>query len=339
MAFSGRSPFTFLLVFLYLALGNPIFAAQQGWSIIGTVETFRGELPDRRIQITLQFRGNAIATTFSDSEGKFSFSDLLANAYHVLIDDDQFRPVDQIVEINPMLTAPTMVRVNLVPKDVPKAHQASSGGNPNLVSPAELGQFPKSALKEFEKGRKAEKAAKPDEAIEHYLKAIELAPHLYSARNNLGSLYLAKLEFGPAQQQFEAVIKENQSDAAAYLNLGNAFLMQSKYPEAVHWVGEGLTREPNSALGHFLMGSTFAGAGKTDLAEKELHSAIQLDPTMARAYLALVNLYLQFKRHDEAVSELRAFLTAFPNDPFAPKARQVLKRLEGNSASSDPLAR
>ena len=314
-------------------------AAQQGWSIVGTVQTFRGELPDRPIQIVLQFRGNTIATTFCDSEGKFSFSELLANAYHVLINDEKYNPVDQLVEINPMLTAPTMVRINLIPKDNNKVSEPSSGSNPNMVSSVELKQFPKAALKEFDKGRKSEKEGKIDEAIEHYKRAIEVAPSLYSARNNLGSAYLAKSQFGPAQEQFEAVIKANQSDAAAYLNLGNTFLVQNKYSDAVHWLGEGLTREPNNALGHFLMGSTFAGLGRAVLAEKELRIAIQLDAAMSRAHLALVNLYVQLKRNDDAVSELRTFLKAFPNDSFAPQAKQVLKRLETNSAAADQLVR
>jgi hypothetical protein len=88
--------------------------------VLNRSRPFVGELLDRPIQVTLQFRGNTIATTFSDSEGKFSFSELLANSYHVLVDDEKFRSVDQIVEINPMLTSPAMVRINLVPKDAPR---------------------------------------------------------------------------------------------------------------------------------------------------------------------------------------------------------------------------
>jgi hypothetical protein len=33
---------------------------------------------------------------------------------------------------------------------------------------------------------------------------------------------------------------------------------------------------------------------------------------------------------------LRAFLKAFPEDPFAPKARQVLQKLEGSDSELKP---
>jgi len=39
-------------------------------------------------------------------------------------------------------------------------------------------------------------------------------------------------------------------------------------------------------------------------------------------------LYLQENRKPEAISELQAFLRAFPDGPFTPKAKQVLKKLE-----------
>jgi len=319
-------------VFAGLVILSPLsLSAQQGWAIIGTVETFRGELPDRPIQIALQFRGNTIATTFSDSEGKFSFSELLANAYHILVDDEKYRPVDQIVEINPMLTAPTIVRLNLIPKDATKVSSWAEGSNPNMVSSVELKRFPRAAVKEFDKGRKAEKENKLDEAIGHYRSAVGLAPDLYAARNNLGSAYLLKSHFTSAQEQFEAVIKGNQADAAAYLNMGNLFLVQKQYSDAVHWLGEGLTREPNSALGHFLVGSAFAKLGRSELAERELHTAIQINPKMSRAHLGLVNLYLQEHRKTDAATELRSFLQAFPNDPFASQAKEMLRNIEALS--------
>jgi tetratricopeptide (TPR) repeat protein len=242
--------------------------SQQGWSIVGKIETFRGELPDRRILITLQFRGNTIATTYCDSEGKFFFPDLLANAYHILVDDEMYRAVDQIVDINPMVTAPTMVRLSLVPKEATNAQVPVSGSNPNMVNSIELKQFPKAALKEFDKGTKSDRDGKLDDAIEHYRKAIAVAPGLYLARNNLGSAYLKKQQFANAREQFEEVIKLNQTDAAGYFNLGNLFFLQNQYLEAVHWIGEGLTKEPNSSFGHFLMGSSFVRLGRVDLSEK-----------------------------------------------------------------------
>jgi Tfp pilus assembly protein PilF len=128
------------------------------------------------------------------------------------------------------------------------------------------------------------------------------------------------------------VIKINPSDAAAYFNLGNLYFLTQKYRDAARWLDEGLAKEPNNPLGHFLRGSVCSRTGKPELAEKELRNALQLDPKMTKAHLALVNLYLKQQRSANAVSELKEFLKAAPNDAFAPKAREVLKKLESQSA-------
>jgi len=54
---------------------------------------------------------------------------------------------------------------------------------------------------------------------------------------------------------------------------------------------------------------------------------------MSEVYLQLVNLYLQQKRTSDAIIELEAYLKAFPNTPFSSKARELLKRLQGQVTS------
>jgi Flp pilus assembly protein TadD len=323
-----------LLFALLLALQAPrCLLAQQGWSISGSVMTYHGETPDRPILVTLQFRGSAIATTFSDSEGKFSFSELSPNVYHLLVDDDKYRPVDQMVEVNPMVTSPTIARLSLVPKESARPENPPLGSNPHMVGSLELKQFPRPALKEFDKGIKAEKDGRIEDAISHYQKAIKVAPDLYPARNNLGSAYLGKSQFAAAREQFESVVKVNPSDATAYFNMGNLLLLTQKYPEATRWLGEGLSKEPNSSFGHFLLGSVCTRLGKNDQAEKELRTSLQLDSKMSKAHLALVNLFLQQQRLADAADELRRFLKDVPEDPLAPKVREVLKKLEARLAA------
>jgi len=69
-------------------------------------------------------------------------------------------------------------------------------------------------------------------------------------------------------------------------------------------------------------------------AESALKRSLELDPQMAQTYLALVNLFIQEKRSADAIAELKTFLKEFPDHQFAPKARDVLKRLESSSAAN-----
>jgi Flp pilus assembly protein TadD len=89
-----------------------------------------------------------------------------------------------------------------------------------------------------------------------------------------------------------------------------------------------LRRSPQSPFGYFLLGSIYKQSGKLPEAERALRQALTLDPAMARVRLELVNIYLSQGKKDDASHELRAFLEQSPQDPLAPKARDLLKKLE-----------
>jgi Tfp pilus assembly protein PilF len=326
----GRRKLVFCWFIFFLV---PVLRAQQGGigNLVGEIHLGRGDFPGK-ILVELQLRGATLASAYCDDEGKFGFGGLSSNPYHIVIQDEHFYPIDQLAILDTSISTLLIVQVSLNPRvatknDSPPDHDHSS--NPYLVDTSEYRRrFPKKAVKEFDEGVKAEKNRKHDDAVLHYQNSIVLAPDFYLAHNNLGLVYLTESLFSEAQSQFEQVIKISPNDAMGYLNLGNAMLLRQQYVTAVHWVGEGLTRQPNSSFGHFLMGTLFSRLGKLEVSEKELKRSLELDPLMANAHLALVNLYIQQKRTRDAATELRTFLATFPDDSMAPKARQVLIKLE-----------
>jgi tetratricopeptide (TPR) repeat protein len=257
---------------------------------------------------------------------------LESNLYHLVIRDPRFYPLDERAILDLGITATLMVQLHLTYKEETKKESLPNrgrGSNPNMVDPEEYRRHvPRSALKEFDKGVKQDREGKADEAIRHYEKALSIAPDFYPAHNNLGSAYLRKSDFAGAQKHFEEAIRLNQSDAQARLNLANVFLQTKRYDEALLNVEEGLRREPNSPLGLFLRGSIYENMGRFQEAERNMRQALEADPSMSRVHLELVNLYLAQRKTPEATAELRTFLKDFPNDPMAPRAKEVLKKLE-----------
>lgn len=334
-----------LLLFLLLSISltsSRKADAQAAGSITGQVRVYPGNIVSARVLVTIQGPGAIVSTTYTDDEGRFGVNGLPPGQYHILIKDDAYQPVDEAVRIDSVTSATmALVNINLRPRSSSQSEAGQvNGGNDRLINSAEyLRKIPKSARKEFERAKASEGKGDTDEAIQHYEKAIAIAPDFYAARNNLGTDLMNRSQFGEAKEQFEKVIVLNSTDGAGYFNLANLYILTKHADQAQIWLERGLARQPDSSLGQFLQGSLYQRTGRFKEAETSLRRSIELDPLMAKAHLALVNLYLQTKREQQAVSELRAFLTAFPNDPFAPKARQVLKRLEGSSASSDPLAR
>jgi len=315
---------------LVLLTGGLLYGQQFG-SIVGEVHVSEGELSGR-ILVELQLHGSPINSEYTDEQGKFGFGPVANNVYHVVINDEHFYPVDKSVMVDLSVTAVTMVQITLMPRQEVSKQSLSGpvgGSNPYLIDLSEYKRhFPKKAVKEFDKGVDADKERRTDDAIRHYEKAISVAPDFYPARNNLGSDYLTKSDFADAQKQFEEAIRLNKDDSQAYFNLGNVLTLTGRFGEAEKALQEGLQKRPDSAFGHFLLGSLYSRAGHSAPAERNLRDALKLDPSMPQVYLQLVNLYLQQNRRSEAISELQAFLRAFPDGSFAPKAKQVLKKLQ-----------
>jgi len=335
----------FCLVLLWAAFLLVLFQptrshaqGQQLGKIIGNVRVSRGDFTAHPVLISLDMRGTPIGSAYSDDQGRFGFYNLVANEYKVTVDDDAYEPFSTTVILDPTFAPMNFVQITLIPHSTSKKDTLPTrveGSNPFLVDPAEYyRQFPKRTIKEFQKGVGAEHKGDADQAIEHYQRAISLSPDFYPAHNNLGTIYLSRQDFPAAQNQFEAALKANQNDGQAYFNLANVFLLTQHYDSAEHEIDEGLQRRPDSAFGKFLQGSVYSRTGRPELAEKSLLAALQIDPTMSQAHLQLVNLYLQQKRTPDAIHELDAYLKAFPDTPFSPKARDLLKRLQSESTSS-----
>jgi tetratricopeptide (TPR) repeat protein len=340
MPFAPRLPIWRLptAVLLLCALSNFLPAQQsQQYSLMGEIRISRASFPPRRIEVILETRGVRAGATYADDEGKFGFNQLVPNVYYVVIKDPDFEPVRQSYEIRELSGSNNFVQITLIARNragdsEPKAR--ISGGNPFLVNTQEFAKhYTKSAIKEFEKGNKAAQKGETEDAIRHLSKAVAIAPEFYEARNNLGLVYSWKKDFAEAEKQFAEVLRINPSGEQAYFNLGNAYLLSGRFPEAEHSVKHGLERRPDSAFGKLLLGTICARSGDAIRAERLLRESLESDPSMSKAHLELVNIYLRQNRKEEAILELKTFLKSSPVDPFAPKAAEVLSRLQRETST------
>jgi Flp pilus assembly protein TadD len=321
-------------------LSQPVWAQQTLGSIVGRIRIDHGDAPPQRVLVDLDLRGASMSSVYTDAQGTFGFHMLAPNSYTVVVADDHYQPVEKVAVIEATTMSPLVfVDITLVPRETEESAQqkpAAAGSNLNMIDArAYAASFPKSALKEFKKGQEADTAGKLDEAIRHYEKAVTIAPDYYFAHNNLGSDYLSKSDFSSARKEFQRVVELNQSDAAAYFNLSNVCMLSGQLPDAKQYLDEGMRRQPDSALGQFLLGSLNLQLKKFSEAESALRRAMQLDPFMAQARLQLVNLLLKEGRKPDAASLLRDFIATFPENAFTAQAKLSLQRLE---APAKPVA-
>lgn len=316
---------------LILLLSSGALRAQDVGNIAGQVRFEDGSFPDKPITITVESHGAIVDSAYLDNEGRFGFYRLLSNHYYVVIEADGYQAVREPVVVDPKIAQTNIV--HLVLRASPKKTAGSSpagpaGANRDLVDVADFAKkFPSVITKEFEAGKKADQKGDAGAAMEHYQRAVRLAPGFYPAHNNLGTLYMKKGDMAAAESEFRQVVSQNHNGAQAYFNLGNILYVTRRDGQAKQTLEEGLRREPGSAMGHYLHGSVLVRLGDFVAAEEELKATCQLDPKMPQAPIALATLYLQTGRDREAAAMFEFFLQQFPGDPLAPKVRASLSKM------------
>ena len=80
--------------------------------IIGQLRVTKGDFPPHPILIELQLHGSTITSLYADQQGRFGFYNLEANPYHVVINDPAFRPVDELANVNPLVSPFNMVQIH-----------------------------------------------------------------------------------------------------------------------------------------------------------------------------------------------------------------------------------
>ncbi len=117
-----------------------------------------------------------------------------------------------------------------------------------------------------------------DEAVKEFRRAIELDPNSAHAHDNLATVFAEKKQFRDALVEYLTAIKLEPDSATAHYNLavflsthGNEFAI-AEYQEAIGF-------EPDYPDAHLNLGLAYADAGRLDDAQKELRTAIELDPS------------------------------------------------------------
>jgi tetratricopeptide (TPR) repeat protein len=299
----------------------------------GNVRVAGGALPNQAIEVRLELHGQLVDRAYTDGRGYFVFSGLGAHTYTLVVKADGYVPIHEPLTIHSTGGGNLQVNLTLQPSSSPGAAGETS---PTISLTDLLAELPPNARSEFEAGAKAAEKGKSGEAIEHYRKAIELAPEFYPAHSQLGYQYMNSGDLKKAEEQFRKAFQLKDTEAPAYFGLGNVLLQTERYAEAEKTLRAGLEREPRSAFGNYLLGAVFFRTGKLVDSEKSLRTALELDPNLALAQMSLVDLYLQQQRDREALVELKTFVEKFPKHPMLPKAKQLLSQLEAWLRSQPP---
>jgi len=274
-------------------------------------------------------RGDTYDETYTWVGGKFSFKNLPAGQYSVIVLARGYPKVRKTVDITPSF-ADSSGKVEItVEIQRPGAGQRARDLQ-QTVSVRRL-TVSKKAEKEYERARKAAVQSDYDAMVRHLRKAIELEPQFAEAMNDLGTHYHRAQRYEEAIELFRSASRVDPDAFTPHLNLGGSLLEAGRPIEALEANGRALELDSSDSLAHAQMGIALFTLGHHQPALFHLNEAKRIDPGSASSpQLILADIYLRQGRKDRAISELEDFLALHPDLPSAVNVRKEIESLKGN---------
>jgi tetratricopeptide (TPR) repeat protein len=167
------------------------------------------------------------------------------------------------------------------------------------------------------------------EAIESYRKALELNPYYVDVKNDLGTALILSGKRDEGKQQFIALFSDptNPTPEMTARNLGQAYLEEKNYPEAVNWFQTTIARAKTYADGYVGAAESFLGMGRIEDAVLVLEAGRREIPDEPSLNLALGEAYFKVGRFSEARQRLEAVARRDPTGATGRRAAELLREL------------
>ncbi len=184
----------------------------------------------------------------------------------------------------------------------------------------------------------AERSGMTAEAAETYQRAaaaaLDPSPYLLM----LGNLYFTERRYEEARPVLEQAIERAtllpEKQALAHTLLGRCARLRGDLEQAVEHLQQARWLNPAAAYAAVDLGRTYEELGKFDLAEAEYRSAIDIDPSRASAYSALIEMYRRTRQINKAIPLAEKLVEMFPDHPVFKSQLQRLTRELGRPDAS-----
>jgi len=197
-----------------------------------------------------------------------------------------------------------------------------------------LEQF-KKAIKEDPKNAYAYKGlgltyarlGKLPDAIASFRKALELNPYYVDVRNDLGTALILSGKRAEGKAEFLAAFNDatNPTPEIAARNLGQAFLEEKNYPEALNWFRTSFGRNKAYADPYLGYAEAVTASGRPDEAVAPLEAGAKELPGDVGLIAALGEAYYRTGRFTEARTRLEDAVRRDPGGPSGRHAAELLK--------------
>jgi tetratricopeptide (TPR) repeat protein len=139
-------------------------------------------------------------------------------------------------------------------------------------------------------------------------------PPLASCYFWLGNSYYMNSQYQDAVEAFIKAIELNPKAEDYYTQLANSYLGLKQFEKAIQAAKRSIGIEQNNAFAYHILSKIYRTMGKYDEAIDALKRAIELEPKVVDRYISLADLYSEQENYSEAINTLKKALEIEPNN-------------------------
>jgi tetratricopeptide (TPR) repeat protein len=228
--------------------------AQSVHTLQGKVISPDGLQPKNPVRVTLTFDGRRIYETFTDLSGRFSFTGLARGTYQLTAegDDQSFEKTTVYAEVMAFGSAPQLFTQDIQLQPL----RGKPLGRAAVVN-AFTQDVPKPALQALARAQKLEHQGKRPEALAQIQAALKIFPVYFEAHLELGNYFLKEGRYDEAIAELDRAREINAKDERLYQSFGLIMLQQKNYRVALAVFAEAARLNPTNPLNPLMLGTTY----------------------------------------------------------------------------------
>ncbi|HEX2714580.1 MAG TPA: tetratricopeptide repeat protein [Candidatus Acidoferrales bacterium] len=272
--------------------------------------------------------GEVILTTFTRSNGDFEFAGLPNGVYYVVIEEKDFEPVREAVEIYNSSRPGVFIFL--------KRPLVIGAVEPGITVSAHELTLSRGAREAVQKGIErlyTKKDAKG--SLEQFRRAVAAEPSYYEAYKHMG---VAHMRLGETAEAEEALRKSIDLSGGrypeAYFTLAQLLSNNERFGDAEPIARRGVELDGNAWQGHYELARALVGLNRLDMAEKSAIEARTRKPDYAPLHLVLANIHIRKHDYPGLLQDLESYLKLEPQGPNSDKARAMRETVQRNLASA-----
>ncbi len=162
-------------------------------------------------------------------------------------------------------------------------------------------------------GNALKKQGKSNEAMRHYLSALEIRPDYAAPHYSIGHTLATQGRHQDAINHFQKALQIKPDYATAHDNLGYVFMSQGKIEQAILHYLEALRIKPDDAAVHNRLGLAIVSQGRVNNAIIHFSKAVKINPLFAEAHYNLGLALMGQGRQNEAIKHYSAAILIKPD--------------------------